>query len=144
MLKLYIGCSLTQASEAFKDQVEALKAALRDDGYEVLEFIGLVKGTPKDVYEWDLRHCVGGCDAFVGICDYPSLGLGWELSEAVRLGKPALAVAHADSKITRLVIGAAEVEPNLTFARYTSLVDDVPRLIKEHFHAHHSTAHPQP
>ena len=127
---VYIGCSLTQASEAFKADVEALKTAVRDLGYEVFDFVGLVNGTPKDVYEWDLNHCVGECDIFVGICDYPSIGLGWELGTAVQLRKPVLAVAHADAKITRLVLGAADVESNMRFERYNNLLKDVPPLLE--------------
>jgi hypothetical protein len=131
--KLYVGCSLTQASEEFKGQVEELKAALRLDGYEVLDFVGLVKGTPKDVYEWDIKHCVGACDAFIAICDEPAIGLGFELCEAIRLGKPVLAVAHKDTRVSRLVPGAAEVEPNLTFERYDDMLADVPKLAKQLF-----------
>jgi hypothetical protein len=129
--KLYVGCSLTKSSEAFKESVEQLKAALRTHGYEVFDFVGLVNGTPRDVYEWDIGHCVGTCDAFIGICDEPSIGLGYELCEAVRLGKPALTVAHADTRVTRLLHGAAEVEANLTFATYTDLVQDVPPLVEK-------------
>ncbi|HTH72454.1 MAG TPA: hypothetical protein VL737_03805 [Candidatus Pristimantibacillus sp.] len=127
--KLYVGCSLTKAPEAFKESVEQLKEELRKQGYEVLEFVGLVKGTPKDVYEWDIQHCVGTCDAFIGICDEPAIGLGFEMCEAIRLGKPVLAVAHEDTRVSRLVPGAAEVEPNLTFATYKNLLADVPAMV---------------
>lgn len=129
--KLYVGCSLTQASEAFKKNVEQLKSALRAEGYEVFDFVGLVNGTPRDVYEWDMGRCVGACDAMIGICDEPSIGLGYELCEATRLGKPVLAVAHTDSKVTRLVHGAADVEHNFNFAVYQDLVRDVPLLLKK-------------
>ena len=127
--QLYVGCSLTTAPEEFKSAVERLKGVLREQGYGVFDFVGLVNGTPKDVYEYDIGHCVQNCDAFIAICDEPSLGLGWELGRATDLGKPVLAVAHRDSKITRLVLGAAEVEPNLQFARYDDLARDVPPLI---------------
>ena len=129
--KLYIGCSLTKAGEQFKAEVEELKTALRGKGYEVLDFVGLVKGTPKDVYVWDINHCVATCDAFIAICDEPAIGLGYELCEAVRSGKPVLAVAHRDTTITRLVHGAAEVEPNLSFAIYNNLTEDVPQLLEK-------------
>src|SRR5690242_15445014 len=124
-MKLYVGCSLSHSTDEFKDSVEQLKAALRQAGHEVFDFVGLVKGTPKDVYEWDIHHCVADCDVLIAICDEPSIGLGYELCETIRLGKPVLAVAHADATVTRLVQGAAEVEPNLTFVRYNDLVADV-------------------
>jgi nucleoside 2-deoxyribosyltransferase len=120
--RLYIGCALTQASEDFKRGVETFKDDLRER-YEVFDFVGLTNGTEADVYNWDIGHCVRDCDGFVAICDQPSLGLGWELGEATRLNKPVLAVAHEASKVTRLVLGAAAVEPNVRFETYEQLSD---------------------
>jgi hypothetical protein len=134
--RLYVGCSLTHAPEKFKAKVEDFKAVLRQKGYEVFDFVGLVAGTPRDVYAWDIGHCVGECDGFIGICDEASIGLGWELCEAVRLGKPCLAVAHSDSKVTRLVLGAAEVEPNLRFETYDDLAKDISPLVDGLFAGH--------
>jgi nucleoside 2-deoxyribosyltransferase len=121
--QLYVGCSLTQAPEEFKTAVENFKDALRARGYEVFDFVGLVNGTSKDVYNWDIKHCVGDCDALIAICDYPSIGLGYEMNEAIRLKKPVLAIAQADAGVTRLVLGAAEVEDNLRFERYNEMND---------------------
>jgi hypothetical protein len=129
-IKLYVGCLLTQASEEFKDGVEQLKVTLRAEGYEVFDFVGLVAGTSADVYNWDIGHCVKDCDALIGICDFPSIGLGYELNEAVRLQKPVLAVAHKDSKVTRLVEGAAEVEPNFSFERYSDISQDIIPMVE--------------
>ncbi len=130
---IYIGCSLTHAPEEFKTKVEDFKAALRNEGYEVLDFLGVIAGTPREVYDWDIKHCVADCDGFIGICDEASIGLGWELGEAVRLGKPCLAVAHADARVTRLVLGAAEAEPNLRFATYEDLTQDIMPLVAKMF-----------
>lgn len=127
---LYVGCSLTKAPESFKDTVEEFKAILRTEGYEVFDFIGVVNGTAEDVYKWDIGHCVRDCDALIAICDEPSIGLGWEMGEAVRLGKPVLALAHIEAKVTRMVLGAAEVEPNLHFERYGNLLDMIPEVDK--------------
>jgi hypothetical protein len=55
--------------------------------------------------------------------DYPSIGLGFEMNEAIRLKKPVLAVAQDNAHVTRLVLGAAEIEKNLRFARYTDMKD---------------------
>ncbi len=118
--------SFSGASEEFKYGVEEFKNALRAEGYEVFDFVGLVAGTSKDVYDWDIGHCVKGCDALIGICDFPSIGLGYELCEAVRLKKPVLALALTDSVVTRLVLGAAEAEPNFNFERYK----DFPEALK--------------
>ncbi|HSW98697.1 MAG TPA: hypothetical protein VLF71_02575 [Candidatus Saccharimonadales bacterium] len=126
LARLYVGCSLTSAPESFKSEVETFKDRLRAEGYEVFDFVGLVNGTPADVYNWDIGHCVRDCDLLVAICDEPSIGLGWELGEATRLGKPVLAIAHKDARVTRLVLGAADVEPNVRFERYGHVNDALP------------------
>lgn len=128
--QLYVGCSLTKASKVFKESVESFKEALRQEGYEVFDFVGLVNGTAEDVYKWDIGHCVQDCSAFIAICDEPSIGLGWELCKAQQLGKPVLALAHVDAKVTRLVLGAAEAEPNVCFERYTTLSEAVPLVVE--------------
>lgn len=116
--KIYVGACLTRSPDSFLDAVENLKRSLRAEGYEVLDFVGLIKGNPTDVYTYDLKQCVEACDAFVAVCDYPSIGLGWELAEATRLGKPVLMLAHKDARVTRMIIGAAEVEPHVQLKRY--------------------------
>ncbi len=129
--RLYVGCSLARADEEFRQNVENLKDQIRKNGYEVFDFVGLVKGTPRDVYEWDMGHCVKDCDVFLAICDEPSIGLGMEIGEAIRLGKPVLGVANKNSVVTRMVDGAAEVEPNFTFLRYDNFMRDVPVMLED-------------
>jgi hypothetical protein len=118
-IKIYIGCSLTHAPEEFKQAVENLKDSLRSQ-YEVFDFLGLKKGTVRDVYNWDIKHCVANCDLFVAMCDYASLGLGYELATAVEAHKkPVLALAHQDAEVTRLVQGIDS--PLFSFERYEDL-----------------------
>ena len=128
MKKLYVGCSLTLAPEEFRESVEKLKDVLRSE-YEVLDFIGLVNGTAKDVYLWDIHNCVATCDLFLAVCDLPSLGLGYEMGVAVeKLSKPTLAVAHKDSKVGRIFTGIDQ--KHYRFLRYDS-PKDIPRLLRE-------------
>lgn len=170
---LYVGCGLTQAPEDFRAGVEEAKQALRAvHGHEVYDFVGLVNGTARDVYEYDIGKCVTKCAAFAGIVDFESIGLGWELRTAHTLNKPTLtlhniidglpprlsvapnqlcmrdkevfvancgdpstalgwelaaateqrkptlAIAPVDARVTRLVLGAADVIPHMSFERY--------------------------
>src|ERR1700733_9369191 len=104
-MKLYVGCALTLAPEEFKKSVEDLKNALLVEN-EVMDFIGTVAGTPQDVYKWDIHECVAKCDVFIAICDFPAIGVGYELSVAVeKLRKPTLALAHKDTKVSRMLLG---------------------------------------
>lgn len=50
-VSLYVGCSLANAPDDFKDNVNALKDKLREK-YNVLEFKGQVAGINEDVYRW--------------------------------------------------------------------------------------------
>lgn len=126
---LYIGCALTHATDEFKQNVQALKEGLREV-CNVLEFIGLVNGTAQDVYNHDINVCVRGCSLFVAICDQASIGLGYELAVQVEDRKmPALAVAHVDSKITRLVLGINQ--PNFEFQNYQDFNDLYSIIIKK-------------
>lgn len=117
--KIYIGCSLTHAPIEFRKAVEDLKQSLRPT-YEILDFLGLRKGTMQQVYQWDIKRCVATCDLFVAICDYASLGLGYELGVAVEAyGKLVLAVAHHNAHVTRLIQGIDS--PLFNFERYADL-----------------------
>lgn len=126
---LYIGCALTHATDEFKDNVQALKERLKKV-CNVLEFIGLARGTALDVYNHDINVCVRGCDLFIGICDQASIGLGYELAVQIEDRKmPALAVAHVDSRITRLVLGINQ--PNFEFQNYKDFDDLYTIIVKK-------------
>ena len=61
------------------------------------------------------------------IWDYQLIGFGYELGVAIeKLGKRVLAVAHKDSKITRLILGIDHLR--FEFCRYEEL-DDVANLV---------------
>jgi len=127
--KLYVGCGLTFAPQSFKDHVEQLKSTLREQ-WEVLEFLGTTAGAAADVYRHDIIENVGGCDALLAIADEPSFGLGWEVREAVLLGKPVVAVAHEDSRVTRMLLGATLFFPHLRFRTYKDMIRDVPGILE--------------
>lgn len=128
MPSVYLGCSLTQAPPDFVAAVAGLKQNLRP-AYEVLDFLGLTTGTAADVYRWDIERCVKDCDLFVAICDYPAIGLGYELAVAIeKLDKPVLALAHTDAHISRLLEGI----PSKRYAlkRYGNF-SEIPDLIRQ-------------
>lgn len=65
MIKLYVGCGLTHAPEYFQQQVQGLKEKLKNlSEVLVLEFLGTVTGTARDVYVHDIVECVGAGFAF--------------------------------------------------------------------------------
>ena len=120
-LYVYVGCALTYATDDFKKEVQDLTDRLKKICH-VLEFVGLIDGTPRDVYHHDINVCVRGCDLLVAICDQASIGLGYELAVQVEDRKmPALAVAQVNSKVTRLVLGIDQ--ENFEFKTYKDFDD---------------------
>ncbi len=126
MKKIYVSCSLTHASEEFKQSIDQLKDRLRPR-YEILDFFGLADGDPKDIYEHDLQ-CVHGCDLMLSEVSFPAIGLGFEIGTAIQINKPVLAVAKTDAKVSRLVLGIQS--PQFNFHRYDSM-DEVIKLIDQ-------------
>lgn len=112
--KIYIGCSLTHAPEEFKNAIEELKVTLRKM-YDVMDFVGLEKGTPQSVFESDKDNVIQ-CDLFIAECSHPSLGLGFEIATAYFHNKPTLILARNDAKVSRMILGISH--QLFTFARY--------------------------
>lgn len=130
--KLYIGCSLTllppDKKEVFLQMISEIKKEL-GKSFEILEFLGIDDiGTSKpytsqEIYDYDIRKCVMKADCMLAICDYPSLGTGYEMGVAVeKRGVPVLAVAHKDAIVGRLIRGIDH--KNFNFSYYNS-VDEI-------------------
>jgi hypothetical protein len=105
---VYVGCALTLAPQAFRDFVSDFKKRLASDyDVDVLEFVGLENGTPQEVYDHDLGN-VRKCGIIFAFVEEASIGLGMELSEAIRMEKPILCLHRTGTRITRMLMGAAE------------------------------------
>jgi hypothetical protein len=126
---VYVGCALTDAPPAFQDNVEELKKKLSKI-CEVLKFKGLSDANlPHDVYFHDIVKCVSLCDLLLGICDFPSTGLGWEMAVQAEVKHgPVLAVAHQDAKVSKLILDPQL--PGYKFYRYNNLCEDVYNLVE--------------
>ncbi len=123
--KLYIGCALTNLpldkKVEFLRTIREVKNSL-SEFFEVMEFLGVddaSQASPPEVYNFDIKECVMKADCMLAICDFPSLGLGYEIATAVeKRGIPVLAMAHKDSEVTRLIRGITH--PDFAFERYNS------------------------
>jgi nucleoside 2-deoxyribosyltransferase len=121
-LRVYVGCSLNNATKEYRDDVTAFKHLLQSTyECEVLEFVGTQVGTDKEVYAWDIGQCIANCDIFIAILDLPSTGLGWELAVATARDIPVIGLAHQDAAISRLVTGATYHLPSFKIFRYQNL-----------------------
>jgi hypothetical protein len=137
--KLYIGCALNHVPKDKQDfllMIPEIKEKLKKD-FDILEFRSSVHDfinnthsfSAKEIYEFDIQDSVMNADVMLAICDYPSLGLGYEMATAIeKRGIPVLAMAHKDSLVSRLILGINH--PNFQFIRYDS-VDEIITKTKE-------------
>lgn len=118
---IYIGHALTGAPEEFVNHADAIRQRLRER-YQVLDFLGLVAGTARDVYESD-ANCVRTCGAFIALPEVPSTGLGMELQIAISISKPTLVLHRTGVRITRMLLGSPN--PNQEVADYGTVDEAV-------------------
>jgi hypothetical protein len=98
-------------------------------GVEVLDFIGLEKGTNIDVSRHD-KKCTEDSDLCVFILDYPSTGLGKEIVYRENTNKPALYFARNGTSVTRMVLGELE-DSGIELHRYDD-VSDIVRVVSSY------------
>ena len=134
--KLYIGCALTNITDAERNillsNISNLKNKLKNH-FEIMEFLWVRSdpklATPQQVYEVDIKDCVSKADCMLAICDYASLGLGYEIGTAVeKCGLPVLAVAHKNSLVSKLIRGVDHKDFN--FYYYDSFDEIFEKTIK--------------
>lgn len=126
--KLYIGCALThlppERKDVFLKMIQELREKLKDN-FNIMEFLGITgpsTAQPELVYDHDIKNSVMKADCMLAICDFASLGLGYELATAVeKCGIPVLAMAHKDSHVSNLIRGISH--PKYNFSHYGSVED---------------------
>ena len=119
---VYVACSLTHASQEFRDKVEYFKDQLSSI-CNVLHFGGLCDRPAHGIYKWDIHECVYKSDLIVAICDLPSTGLGYEIGTQVEArGALCLGLAHEKALVTDLILDTRQ--PHFEFRRYKDLLTD--------------------
>ena len=126
---VYVACSLTHAPKEFRDEVDIFKDKL---GLicNVVDFGCLGDKPPHEVYRWDIQECVNKSDLVFAICDFPAIGLGYEIATQVEVRKkPCIAVAHDKSLVTSLILDTRQ--PGFEFKRYKNLRKDGLKIVKD-------------
>jgi len=132
-MKIYVGCSLTYASEEYRNDIKTFKNKLRNY-YEILDFFSPIKNgklnndwiKSKDVFEWD-SNCIKECDILIAECSYPSLWLWYEIWYANNLWKKIIALAKDWVKVSKMIKWINT--PNFSFFRYENNILDTIKLI---------------
>ncbi len=112
MTKVYFACSIRGGGDTslYERIVEAIKVA----GGEVLSEIFVhdairLGGSPlpaDQIYQRDIQM-IQACDVVIAEVTNPSLGVGYELAYAEKLGKPILCLFNPDSdrKLSAMIAG---------------------------------------
>lgn len=121
-MRVYLACAMTNPERDTRVVEEVLRA-LGEAGHEVLtpHVVGGVEQaadgllSDEDLAQRDLAW-LAQADCLVAEVSTPSHGVGIEVMAALNAGKPVLAIAHQQARVSRLLSGL----PGLTFARYGS------------------------
>lgn len=126
-IKIYVGCAIKHAPSEFVRQVKGFREELeKHPRFEVLKFLG--RGSPEEIFEWDIKRCVDQADVMVAIVDLPSTGLGYEMATHYeKNGRPLLVVAHRDAVVSGLILGIHGGVASFEFHRY-SHISRVPEI----------------
>ena len=125
----YISGALLNAAQIEKSRAlyERFAQACRDAGWDA--YVPHQHADPVrdphlsnvDVAERDLEN-VTAADVLVAYVGEPSLGVGAEVAIALRAGKRILLVAEADRRVSRFLLGLAEMHGDQTaVCRYQSV-----------------------
>src|SRR3989344_1788075 len=136
--KLYVSCSLTiippDKKDSFLAMIKEIKKELSKN-FEILEFLGIddlktdKPFTSQEIYNYDIKKCVMEADCMLAICDYPSLGVGYEMAVCVeKRGIPVLAMAHKDAVVARLIRGIDH--PSFQFMYYNSTDEIIQKTLE--------------
>lgn len=134
MPKIYLGCSLNNAPQEFREQISEFRQKLKQY-FEVLEFFSNPVELNshqnnielcQQIYEYD-KNCVLSCDLMIAELSHPSLGLGMELAFAAMNNKPIFGIATQSASISRMILGITDTSFQLT--RYDKIEETIPLII---------------
>jgi hypothetical protein len=139
---VYVGSSVTNASPALTDFVRRFKRSLRaSTAALIIEWIEKDSSVSfPDFFSKDLNN-VRQCDAMIAIVDEPSIGLGMEICEAMRMQKPLLCLHKKDIEVSRLLV-CMPLREHYEMHAYISEEDAV-RIAAEFVRTHALGAAPQ-
>lgn len=111
MKKIYFACSITGGRE-FEAVYQVLVSSLGQEGHQVLTAHLAESGAgtweaelgPEAVYQRD-TDWIRECDVLIAEVSVPSHGVGYEVGFALMLGKPVLALHHADRRVSKMITG---------------------------------------
>ncbi|MFW5702843.1 MAG: hypothetical protein ACOCXP_02655 [Candidatus Dojkabacteria bacterium] len=123
-MKIYYGVNLLASfvqGKSLGGDLAKIKDEILPQFGEVIEWFGTGEVEDmREIYNYD-RGCVEKSDVMIAEVSNPSHGVGMEIMYAITLGKPLVAIAHADAHVSRMVQGI-DYE-RFVFMRYEDFAD---------------------
>ncbi|MCK4764125.1 MAG: nucleoside 2-deoxyribosyltransferase [Candidatus Aminicenantes bacterium] len=109
--KIYFGGSIAGGRQ-YLEVYQRIVAYLKESGHRVLtehvvqpDVLELEKAfTPRWIYTRDIEW-IEECDCLIAEVSNPSLGVGYEISYALRINKPVLCLYRKGIFLTRMLLG---------------------------------------
>jgi nucleoside 2-deoxyribosyltransferase len=105
---IYVASATTSATEEYRAFIQAFKQELRGKTDAlILEWLDKAEPPLEEFFKRDLKN-VNMCHVMIAFVDRPSVGVGLEIAEALKQGKPLLCLAEEGAKVSRLLMAASE------------------------------------
>ena len=106
---VYVASSTTNAPQEYRAFVQNFKKELRlRTSALVLEWLDQGEPLMEDFYKRNLKN-VSMCHTMIAFVDQPSIGVGLEISAALRESKFLLCLTEEGVRVSRLLLAAAEM-----------------------------------
>ena len=121
-MRIYFSGSIA-GGRKYVDIYQKIVAYLKQQGHNVLtEFVAWhnvlehdKKIIPEEVFERDMKW-LSECDVVIAEVSNPSLGVGYEICQALQLNKAVLCLYHSDVFVSRIITG--NTNQQLTLGEY--------------------------
>lgn len=127
-MTIYFSATITDDRKA-KDRYQKVTKILKDAGHEVLQYdqdklspLELAGRTDKEIKEAYkmLQDNMKAADIYIADITYPSVGIGFEISQALSERKQTLVLFHKDSPFSPKANIEAQESEFITFQEYDS------------------------
>ncbi len=114
-MKVYLATSI-RGSGSDLDLAREVIHHLKEHGYEVINEGVYSSDSPDEnsddsfVFERDIGM-LDKVEVLIADVTYPSLGVGYEICEALRKGKRVIAFYRRGTRVSKLILGNPNVEP---------------------------------
>lgn len=133
--KIYVGNAFTNVSLEYLEFINIIKKELNSiDDVNVLEY-KCTGGTPEEITRHNIKQLMN-CDILLAMRDFPSEGLGIEISECSKMDKFIILANHVSSKSSKFALGLCKIKHNrfinVEYLNFNELIRDLKEIINNY------------